>query len=132
MKTPRENIESPIEGENASRAYLIMTSATFLTKSVNQECPRKDDLHLLANDLLLDVFENILLNAKEYNDNETVQIKIFISRKSDGDMNYVKMEFKDNGIGIEDDRKEAIFRMDMSGKKYSKGRAWDFPWWQSS
>ena len=30
------------------------------------------------------------------------------------------MEFKNNGIGIEDDRKESIFQVDMNGCKYSK------------
>ena len=34
---------------------------------------------------------------------------------------YIKIEFKDNGIGIDDDRKELIFQETHMKNRYSKG-----------
>jgi signal transduction histidine kinase len=62
-----------------------------------------------ANDFLKDVFDNILINAVKHNNNPMVEIKIKISREQKNGINYLKMEFKDNGIGIDDTDKEKIF-----------------------
>ena len=78
----------------------------------------KEDIYVKANELLRDVFENILFNAVKYCDNE--ELKIFIKISRERDQNYIKLEFKDNGIGIENKRKESIF--DKGNKdKESKG-----------
>lgn len=65
--------------------------------------------YVQANDLLLDVFENVLINAVKHNENLSVKIEIKISKKKENQISYVKIEFKDNGIGIEDSRKDSIF-----------------------
>jgi len=65
---------------------------------------------VLANELLLDVFENIMMNSVHYNKSETVEITVNISRIRDNDKDYVKLEFKDNGIGIDDSIKNSIFQ----------------------
>ena len=65
---------------------------------------------VLANEFLLDVFENLLHNAIKYNENPTININILISRVTDNKQKYLKMEFMDNGIGIYDDKKETIFQ----------------------
>lgn len=67
-----------------------------------------------ANSLLQDIFENILTNAVRHNLNSRVEIVIRISHKT-FDKNYTKLEFLDNGIGIENSRKKAIF--DRGSKK---------------
>jgi len=61
-----------------------------------------------ADSLLQDIFENILTNAVRHNLNSRVEIVIRISHKT-FDKNYTKLEFLDNGIGIENSRKKAIF-----------------------
>ena len=61
----------------------------------------------MANELLLDVFENIFINSVRYNKNEIVEIEIAISKMIENDKKFVKLEFKDNGIGIDDNRKKA-------------------------
>jgi len=71
-----------------------------------------------ANELLADIFENILVNAVKYNDNTAPEISIKISKAELSEMNYVKVEFKDNGIGIQDFKKEKIF---LEGYKNLKG-----------
>ena len=74
-----------------------------------------------ANELLLDVFENILINAVNYNDNEKVEIFIKITEVNMESLSYIKMEFIDNGIGIEDARKEKIFKVGNREFKGSRG-----------
>ena len=71
-----------------------------------------------ANEILADVFENILFNAIKYNHNTVPEIIITISKEKLSDGNYVRLEFKDNGIGIQDLNKENIF---LEGYKDLKG-----------
>ncbi|MBY8992631.1 MAG: HAMP domain-containing histidine kinase [Candidatus Lokiarchaeota archaeon] len=71
-----------------------------------------------ANELLQDVFENVLINAIKYNENSLIQITIKISRQKVEGNQFLKLEFIDNGIGVVDNRKEVIF---MSGNRELKG-----------
>ena len=71
-----------------------------------------------ANELLQDVFENVLINSIKYNENPDVEIAIRLSKFNSDDKTNFKIEFRDNGIGIPDDRKEAIF---LSGNRELKG-----------
>lgn len=68
-----------------------------------------NNIDVLANELLADVFENLLINATKYNDNSTIEILIKISKEQKDNINYIRIDFTDNGIGIEDARKEVIF-----------------------
>ena len=74
-----------------------------------------------ANELLLDLFENILINAVKYNDNPYVEINIKTSREFNQEITYLKIEINDNGIGISDNRKKTIFKRGYNRVKYSKG-----------
>lgn len=67
------------------------------------------NLIVRANEYLSEVFENILNNAIMHNDHPKVEILIRISIEKVNKINYIKMEFIDNGIGIEDSRKDTIF-----------------------
>jgi len=71
-----------------------------------------------VNELLTDVIENILINAIKYNSNKVPEIIITVSKLKLNGVSYVKLEFKDNGIGIPDSRKEIIF---LEGFKELKG-----------
>ena len=71
-----------------------------------------------ANELLQDVFENILTNAVRYNDKITVELEIKISKAYKEGKNYIKIEFRDNGLGVADDRKAIIFE---KGHRILKG-----------
>ena len=74
-----------------------------------------------ANELLLDVFENIIINAIKYNENNSAQIYIKISNLKEDDKDFIRLEFIDNGIGIEDSRKDLIFQEGYKDNKMTKG-----------
>jgi len=74
-----------------------------------------------ANDLVLEVFENILMNAVNHNENPIIEIIIRISEEEREGLNYIKIEFIDNGIGIEDSRKTTIFTRGSKENNYVGG-----------
>jgi len=78
-------------------------------------------LYVKANEFLLDVFENVLHNAIKYNENTVVQIQIDITIKNREEKKYVKLEFKDNGIGIIDEYKNVIFQKGHHNDNYKSG-----------
>ncbi len=74
-----------------------------------------------ANELLQDVFDNILINSIKYNENLEVEISIKISKQIMDGKNYFKLELSDNGIGVSDDRKDVIFQRGNRELKGTKG-----------
>jgi PAS domain S-box-containing protein len=78
-------------------------------------------LYVHANELLEDVFENILVNAIKYCDNLTVEILVKISKEKIENKNYIRFEFMDNGIGIDDSRKDLVFQRGYSDEKSAQG-----------
>jgi signal transduction histidine kinase len=67
------------------------------------------EYYIKANELLPVIFENILINAVKHNKNPSVEILIKISEYKKNGINYLKLEFIDNGRGITDEVKEKIF-----------------------
>lgn len=65
--------------------------------------------YVKGGELLLDVFENILLNGCVHNTSEIIRIIISVSRVQEKRKQFFKVEFKDNGIGISEGRKSRIF-----------------------
>ncbi|MHA1489433.1 MAG: sensor histidine kinase [Promethearchaeota archaeon] len=74
-----------------------------------------------ANELLIDIFENVINNALKYNNNSIVKIIIRISRLQKRDINHVKIEFIDNGIGIPDNKKKVVFKRENKTHRALKG-----------
>ena len=72
-------------------------------------------------DLLIDAFENILINGALHNESDTITIQINVSEVYKDDEKFVKLEFRDNGIGIIDDRKKAIFERNYNKDKSTGG-----------
>lgn len=62
-----------------------------------------------ANKILFDVFRILLNNSIRYNDNPEVELTIKISKHQEENIKYIKMEFRDNGIGMPDKMKKNIF-----------------------
>jgi len=79
------------------------------------------NLYAMVNELLSEVFENIIINSINYNRNNKVQIEVVISVIDIHYKNYIKIEFKDNGIGIDDARKDLIFQEITLKSRHSKG-----------
>ncbi len=72
-----------------------------------------------ADDLLQDVIDNLLTNAVRHNENPQVDIKINISRNKREKNDYIRIEVIDNGVGVEDDRKQIIFSREPTNKNIS-------------
>ena len=74
-----------------------------------------------ANELISDVFENIIINAIKHNKNLVVKIMIRISKIEKDGMKYYKFNFIDNGMGISDNMKEKIFQRGFMEDKSLRG-----------
>ncbi|MHA2123959.1 MAG: sensor histidine kinase [Promethearchaeota archaeon] len=79
------------------------------------------EYYVKANDLLQDVFENILINAVVHNKNSIVEIIIEVSEIIKSKRKFLKMEFKDNGVGIPNARKKQIFDLKRSKNQNGNG-----------
>lgn len=64
---------------------------------------------VIANDLLKDVFINIVGNAIKHSDKALVKIKISLSMVMEDDKEFYRIEISDNGPGIPDSLKPVIF-----------------------
>ncbi len=101
---------------------IDFTKKSFPNKKINLQIDSTDSYNFVkANELLSDVFENILNNAVKYNNSQTVEISIKIDKKLKSSMKYIKIEFRDNGIGIPDTRKPLIFQKGLIKEKFAKG-----------
>ncbi|MHA1279136.1 MAG: PAS domain S-box protein [Candidatus Helarchaeota archaeon] len=76
---------------------------------------------ILANELFEDVIDNILINAIQHNENPSVRITIKMSELQRSGVNYLKIEFQDNGKGIEDIKKKYVFQRGFTKDKSVHG-----------
>ena len=112
----------PIEILEKIRSAIQYVKVNFQKREININIESETNkIYVLCNDLLLDVFENILINSVLYNKNDTVEIKINTSRVMENGKPYIKLEFKDNGIGINDIKKNLIFKKNAKKSIGSKG-----------
>ncbi|TFF89069.1 MAG: HAMP domain-containing histidine kinase [Promethearchaeota archaeon] len=120
-----ENTEVPlekIEVLTVLREAVSFTYKSCQSKAIDIEIDSEyEKLFILANNLLLDIFENILFNAVKYNNSNIVKISVKLSKTQEDHTDYIKLEFLDNGIGISDDLKKNIFNQGFTGQKHSKG-----------
>jgi len=113
---------APVEVFSELRNAINFTCISFPKKDIDiKVISDYGNLYAIANELLSEVFENILINSINYNRNKVVQIEVVCSVIDIHYKNYVKIEFKDNGIGIDDGRKEIIFQETHMKSRHSKG-----------
>ncbi len=74
--------------------------------------------NVVGGELLIDAFENLLINGVIHNDSEIIRLWIKLSKVRQEGKNFVKIEFKDNGLGIIDNRKKNIYE-----RNYEKDRS---------
>ena len=79
------------------------------------------NLYIKANNLLGDVFKNILNNAVQHNQSSLVEIIIKFSTIYENKNKYLKLEFIDNGIGIENSRRKTIFAREYNNYDFRGG-----------
>ena len=84
---------------------------TYESKNINVQFDISDKHYFVkGNKLLLNVFENILVNSIKYNNNLNIEIIVRISRIFENNIHLVKIEFIDNGIGIPNNMKDKVFQ----------------------
>jgi len=120
-----EEIKNPIQKLEAlgflTQAIDYVKKA-YMDKNIDIQIDISDErCFILGNELLVDIFENILINAIKYNVNPVVEIFIRISKECRDGNEFIKLEFIDNGMGIANKRKKIIFEEDNREYKGSKG-----------
>lgn len=70
-----------------------------------------------ADDLLRNVVWNLMSNAVDHNDADTPEVRVSAENRGD----TVRLEIADNGPGVPDDLKDAIFRRQESGVRNEVG-----------
>ena len=104
------------------RSAINFTRISFPKKNITIDIVSDyGSLNVMANELLSEIFENIIINSIKYNRNKVIQVEVVISVIDIYYKNYVKIEFKDNGIGIDDARTEIIFQETHMKSRHSKG-----------
>lgn len=69
-------------------------------------------VHIRNIELLSSVFEHLLRNAVEHNSHDTPRVRVTLRALDD----WVRVQVADNGPGIPDDRKDAVFETDEWGE----------------
>jgi signal transduction histidine kinase len=106
-----EMVLEPVDVLSELRKAINFSLISFPKRKIKVKIDTlHENLYVKANELLSEVFENIIMNAIKYNRNKTAKIEILVSKVIINSEKYVKIKFIDNGIGIEDDRKNTIFQ----------------------
>ncbi|MFX1256916.1 MAG: PAS domain S-box protein [Promethearchaeota archaeon] len=107
---------------NILKKSIEFIKNSYQEKNINIQVDLIDeDLCIEANDLIQDVFENILINGVKHNKNKIVEILIKFSKEKIKEITYHKIEIIDNGIGIEDHWKDKIFQRRYTEDKSFSG-----------
>jgi len=119
-----EENETPISSVEASQVLtkaIESVKGSFPNKTLNIQIESfQEQYAVFANDLLINIFENLLFNAIKHNIHKRIEILIRISREFSNGTTFIKFEFLDNGVGIPDLMKEDIFSRDFSEYKKDK------------
>jgi signal transduction histidine kinase len=100
----------PIQLNDTIRKAMEFVKPRFPDKNISINCDIKEKQYVVnASDFLYDIFRIILNNAVRYNDNSEVEIEIRTKPVQEQGINYIKIEFKDNGTGMPDKMKENAF-----------------------
>ncbi|MFX1536766.1 MAG: ATP-binding protein [Promethearchaeota archaeon] len=84
---------------------------SFQDKKINiQVKPTCTQFYVKANHFLLNMFENLLFNAVKHNNNPMVEILIKMAKEKNQNIEHLKIEVIDNGVGIPDEMKKIIFQ----------------------
>jgi len=114
-------LNQPIEALAILKNKIELFHNQYQDKKVNVKLETSHEKIIIqANELIGEVFENIMINAVKHNDKSTVEIMIKIAKIEKEGRCFYKFEFTDNGMGVLDDMKEKIFQRGfMEGKSMS-------------
>lgn len=121
-------MENQIDKSSSENLIPILQNAIAHIRSqfskeeleIQTEFP-SEDIKVRGGELLIDAFENILLNGCVHNQSERIKLKLIVSKVKNDECQYAKIEFIDNGVGISKERKKTIFQRDKEIDQKSKG-----------
>ncbi|WP_276275338.1 PAS domain S-box protein [Haladaptatus sp. QDMS2] len=99
------------EVDRIQATYPDVTFETDIPEAVNVK----------ANDLLGEVLGNVITNAVDHNDTDGLRVSLAVDEERDDTDEFVTVRIADNGCGVPDESKEAIFRRDETGHAKSTG-----------
>jgi len=112
----------PIEIMNTLENSITVIKDSYQWRDINIQVNNfSKEIFIPANSLIQDAFENILINAVKHNINLKVDIIVRFSREEIEGVHFVKIEFIDNGVGIENVRKDTIFQRAYNEDKSVSG-----------
>jgi PAS domain S-box-containing protein len=80
-----------------------------------------EEVFVYANELLLDVFQNIMYNAVKHNSSRIVDIDVIITQDENEQTPHIQIQFVDNGLGVPDAQKTIIFqRGNVESKSFNR------------
>jgi signal transduction histidine kinase len=113
LRTDSPRLE-PADLRAAVEAQVERLRTTYDPVDVAVDLP--DDLHVLADDLVGDVVGNVLTNAVEHNDGDEPRVEVTARVvEHETEASTVELRVADDGPGIDDDLKDAVFRRDETG-----------------
>jgi PAS domain S-box-containing protein len=108
--------ESKNECEKVNLCKMLTQSIEMLKSSSNGKDidvqinnPYSNKIFVYANNLLEDVFDNLLINAIKHAGKNSVEIRINIQKVQHRKKDHIQMEIIDDGKGIKDPLKENLF-----------------------
>ena len=120
-----ESLDLPIESIDVKKSFedsLVLLKSDFEDRTIQSRVISKDgSIYALLNELINEIFMNLLINAVKYNQSDPIEIEGVFSKIYIEKQEYIKIEIKDNGIGIPDDKKEIIFEKGHFSLKGGKG-----------
>lgn len=123
----KKNIQ-PVDVRNVLKVAIYFIESSFQESNLkivlNYFLPNispSDRIYVQANNLLQNVFENILFNAINYNKSPNVEISVKISKEELNHIQFIRLDFIDNGIGVSNARKKIIFQKGYEKHKGGKG-----------
>jgi signal transduction histidine kinase len=84
-------------------------------------CNGETNYYVLANDLLHDVFVNLIGNAIKHTGTGEARIMVSLGHVDEDNSRFYRVSVEDNGRGIPDDLKVAIFNRMSRGPTKAKG-----------
>lgn len=114
--------ESDVQLESVELTGTIRAELDRVRKThpdVTFETSLPDSVTVRATELLGEVLGNVLTNAVHHNDTDGLRVSITASREPE--RNTATVRVADNGSGVPDEAKEAIFRRDETGHAKSSG-----------
>lgn len=79
--------------------------------------------HVVANELILDVFSNLISNAIKHSDqNKPLDINMSVTKVMENGREYNKVSVEDNGSGIPDEIKAKLFTRFQRGQTKANGQ----------